>query len=403
MAKKCSKRARESNLQLARAERDLSCQRETRRDDRQVELDHFYHMCEEKLCNRKGCTCTSEENCMVLSSMKMAMQLWQELTSENGPWDPLNWTWSVFDEEMACSLRMKKTHVAALCHNFAETGEVLNFGNDDEKADHARGQKKKLTPEQMQFIVDHEDQEHALDCTVNNKLLRAAPLDKCQLKISKMTMFRCIERLGLSWKKAKSTKRTYADYGKDAMRTFLIKFSQCRVREREGQIAFVFTDESYVHQTHCQRNACLTKDSLGANRKAGKGRRLVILHAITEHGPLCERLNGIPVDDLAWNGNTPHPTNREDGLITCETLWLANSSEGDCHDNMDSDNFMRWVESRLVPTFERLHPGEQMALIADNAPHHHKRVIGSLNGLSKKKLIELCGAQSGAFGPSFHM
>eukprot|EP00957_Ditylum_brightwellii_P054660 4141724-Ditylum_brightwellii.AAC.1 len=30
-----------------------------------------------------------------------------------------------------------------------------------------------------------------------------------------------------------------------------------------------------------------------------------------------------------------------------------------------------------------------MILVMDNAAYHHKRVIGSLNGLSKKKLIEI--------------
>ncbi len=30
-----------------------------------------------------------------------------------------------------------------------------------------------------------------------------------------------------------------------------------------------------------------------------------------------------------------------------------------------------------------------MVLVADNAPYHHKREIGSLASLSKKKLVEL--------------
>ena len=50
---------------------------------------------------------------------------------------------------------------------------------------------------------------------------------------------------------------------------------------------------------------------------------------------------------------------------------------------------MKWVEQRLVPTFEKQFPGEKMVLVADNALHHHKRVIGSLNSLSKKSLIDL--------------
>eukprot|EP00957_Ditylum_brightwellii_P186465 14196928-Ditylum_brightwellii.AAC.1 len=34
-------------------------------------------------------------------------------------------------------------------------------------------------------------------------------------------------------------------------------------------------------------------------------------------------------------------------------------------------------------------PGKIMVPVMDNAPYHHKRVLGSLNSLSIKKLIEL--------------
>jgi transposase len=117
---------------------------------------------------------------------------------------------------------------------------------------------------------------------------------------------------------------------------------------------------------------------------------LIILHAITREGPLCEKDNfGKPVDDLKWKGDTCHPTPRDDGKLTCETLWVAQSSSGDYHDNMNSEMFMQWVQDKLVPTFEREYPGKKMILVADNAAYHHKRVIGSLASLSKKKLIEM--------------
>ena len=93
------------------------------------------------------------------------------------------------------------------------------------------------------------------------------------------------------------------------------------------------------------------------NRSASKGERLVILHAITPFGPLCERdERGIPVSDLKWNGDTPHPTKRNDNELTCELMWKASSSSGDYHDNMNSEMFMRWTTEKLVPTFEKLYP-----------------------------------------------
>ena len=69
-------------------------------------------------------------------------------------------------------------------------------------------------------------------------------------------------------------------------------------------------------------------------------------------------------------------------------MWVAQSHTGDYHDNMCSDMFMQWLENKLVPTFEQKYPGKKMVLVADNAPYHHKRVIGSLGSLTKGKLVD---------------
>lgn len=90
------------------------------------------------------------------------------------------------------------------------------------------------------------------------------------------------------------------------------------------------------------------------SRKTGKGRRLIILHAITVDWPLVEidELAGLPIDDLKWRGDTPHPTTREDGKLGAEVLRMAQSHSGDYHDNMNSNMFMQWVTGKLVPTFK---------------------------------------------------
>jgi hypothetical protein len=124
---------------------------------------------------------------------------------------------------------------------------------------------------------------------------------------------------------------------------------------------------------------------------ASKGKRLIILHAITANGPLCERdSDGKPIDDLEWKGDTPHPKKKNPSdKLTCKTLWLATSKSGDYHDNMNSDMFMQWTNDRLIPTFEKLYPGKMMILVCDNAPYHHKREIGSMNTKTKKELLDM--------------
>ena len=70
-------------------------------------------------------------------------------------------------------------------------------------------------------------------------------------------------------------------------------------------------------------------------------------------------------------------------------LWIAQSHTGDYHDNMNSDMFMLWVKEKLVPVFEQQYPGKTMVLVANNAPYHHKRVIGSLASVSKNKIVDM--------------
>ena len=85
-----------------------------------------------------------------------------------------------------------------------------------------------------------------------------------------------------------------------------------------------------------------------------------------------------PSTTLNGKGIRVTQQNVKNGKLTCETLWVAQSSSGDYHDNMNSEMFMQWVQDKLIPTFEKAYPGKKMILVADNAPYHHKRVIGSL-------------------------
>lgn len=98
---------------------------------------------------------------------------------------------------------------------------------------------------------------------------------------------------------------------------------------------------------------------------------------------------GNPIETLRWTPegakpgaketDTPHPIDEDGEALTAELLWVAQSHSGDYHDNMTSENYLRWVSNRLLPTFKQLY-GEnmQMILVQDNAPYHHKRGIGTL-------------------------
>ena len=36
-----------------------------------------------------------------------------------------------------------------------------------------------------------------------------------------------------------------------------------------------------------------------------------------------------------------------------------------------NQNFMEWVDEKLIPTFKARFPDKKMILVLDNAPYHH--------------------------------
>jgi hypothetical protein len=118
-------------------------------------------------------------------------------------------------------------------------------------------------------------------------------------------------------------------------------------------IIIVYMDELYVDTIHLVRCPYVPKGDSSINKSSSKGQRLIILHTISDKGPLCERIKDIHVDNLDWNGDTPHPGAQEDGSkVACfgkvtpcvvEMLWLATSKAGDYHNHMTSNMFMQWA------------------------------------------------------------
>ena len=203
--------------------------------------------------------------------------------------------------------------------------------------------------------------------------------------------------LGLSYKASKPLARNNNATRVDQIRDYLIDLSKWLKQEEEGDVVLVYTDESYCHTctNHSDSHSWhLNTGNPNRNKSCSRGRRLIFLHAITKDGPLCEvdPATGRPVDNIKWNKDTPHADDVEitdEVLLTAENIWLATSTTGDYHDNMRSDIFLKWVNERLIPTFKRVYPGHKMCLVLDNAPYHHKREIGTLQGISKSKIIEL--------------
>ena len=345
------------------------------------------------ICNKKGKKRTYEENKFILLALKACLR--RRLEAVKKATDG-NISWDSIEEEISSDFKVKKLYVRDLRRHFFEHGEIeiteaiprgFRTGTLETK-------NTKVTSAVIRTILDFIHKRHADNQPVTASMLIGHIFEKKRILIGKTTIARTMKMLGKQWHPIKPKKRTFSSQHQLALRAFLIKLDAYIKHINAGnteKLVFVFTDESYIHQLHTAKFSYLSKEERtdGSDRKTGKGRRLIILHAITPDGPLCERDdNGYPVDDLVWKKDTPHP-NTASNKLTCETLWMSNSHTGDYHDNMNSDMFMQWVTDRLCPTFEKLYPGHKMVLLCDNAPYHHKRDIGSLGSKTKAEICEL--------------
>jgi hypothetical protein len=132
-----------------------------------------------------------------------------------------------------------------------------------------------------------------------------------KVRVSNRTMGRYIQKLGLSNRPLQPRKRTLQKYWLDVILNYLIELYEYRkaIAPSGEDIIMAYTDKLYVHPTHSRRFSYV-------KRSASKGHRRIILHAISDKGPLCERVEGIPVDNLDWKGDTRHPGTIYDGKVT---------------------------------------------------------------------------------------
>ena len=81
--------------------------------------------------------------------------------------------------------------------------------------------------------------------------------------------------------------------------------------------------------------------------KAGsKGRRLIVLHALTRAGWVRAKNDDGSYVKLTEAEGKDLQTDR----LTAELIFEAKKADGDYHDSMDSETFIKWVKHRLLLT-----------------------------------------------------
>ena len=152
------------------------------------------------------------------------------------------------------------------------------------------------------------------------------------------------------------------------IRKFAIEMSRALKLESEGGWVLIWTDESYVNQNHIPGTTWI-HEAKKVERPTGKGKRLVILHAISADDFVCEYMDsGMGIEEGRYGKDGTEMKERK----TAEWIWPAKDAKGDYHAEMKGEGFEGWLKYRLVPAFEAKFPGKKMILIMDNASYHHE-------------------------------
>jgi hypothetical protein len=200
------------------------------------------------------------------------------------------------------------------------------------------------------------------------------------VNVSERHARRLLRRLGYRWRRKRPMGTASKEQMSQRMRSFIRLYSEALQQEEDGVAILGYTDESYIHTQH--RNRFLWADTANpegtqVRGSPSKGKRLILLHAMTREGLLTAPRRGRAV---ALPSNVV-----SDEALGCELIFEGLVDSEDYHKNMDGTVFMQWVVNRLIPTFKRRFPGKKLILVLDNAAYHHPRGPDWVNPNEMKK------------------
>jgi hypothetical protein len=169
-------------------------------------------------------------------------------------------------------------------------------------------------------------------------------------------------------------------YATVLIRRYTLAYAALLKEERLGRVVLVWMDESYIHAGYCSGAGWYVakEGAVVQNRVHGtdKGKRIIIIHAMTRDGMLAVR-GATPSDNLGERC--------ANAAIVNASLSAEGGDREDYHDTLDGEKFCQWVKNRLLPAFEALYPRKKMCLILDNAKYHHARGLDWVTPATMRK------------------
>jgi hypothetical protein len=327
---------------------------------------HRLQQCIDSLSNPHGRSLSSNELRIILR-LAMWLQLHHEYTEA-----------TAID---AASVWSGSSHmtIAPAYHHYLETQELI----EPETSNRGSGNPShplhdtSLTLEQILRI-----HQLLIDAKLKNEFIPAKEIrHRLTLPVGVRQLQKILKQLGYKWGRKRCTGTASKRQQTQRMRGYIRQYYEALQQERDGTAVIGYTDESYLHTAHANQYCWYAPSSPSRNEvksSPSKGKRLILLHAMTQHGLLTSPRRGR---------SAVAPTNVvSDEDLSCELIFEGLIDSEDYHKNMNGQIFMQWINNRLIPTFQRRFPRMKLILVLDNAAYHHPRGDDWINPNKMTKL-----------------
>jgi hypothetical protein len=220
------------------------------------------------------------------------------------------------------------------------------------------------------------------EVTLNNVFQSCTTLrheleEQLGLVVSKSTVHRWLHSLGYVYGKKHFVNQARS-YRNALVRSYIYRYAAALKEQEDGTAILVYMDESYIHAHHCSQFLWHSLSSATKNevRGDGKGKRIIIMHAMTKDGLL--EVEGVEPSNILTE--LYHSC-----ALIFDEVCVDGISPADYHDTINGEKFIGWMQQRLFPTVRKLYPGRKMYLVLDNAKYHHHRGPDWFSPSAKKK------------------
>ena len=184
--------------------------------------------------------------------------------------------------------------------------------------------------------------------------------------VSKSSIQRWLHSLGYVYGKKHFINNNPRSYRNALIRRYIYNYAKALKEQEEGKAVIVYMDESYILSHHCSKFLwyCLTASRKNDVRGDNRGKRIIIIHAMTKDGLL--EVEGVEPSNILTE--LYHSC-----ALIFDEVCVDGITPADYHNTINGEKFIGWIQQRLLPTFSKKYPGKKMYLVLDNAKYHHHR------------------------------